>query len=148
MADIIVCAVGGGGILAGLAAAIKLSGHTSCRLYGVEPTGSQTMYQSFQHGCPVAMPVKTIASGLAPPFAGQHTFLHCRQFVDDIVLVADEEIISAMWKLYDGGLKVEPSGAAALAAVLTGKIPDVSGKNVVVVVSGGNVTPEELCGMK
>lgn len=62
--------------------------------------------------------------------------------------MSDEEIVAAMWKLYNIGLKVEPSGSAALAAVLFDKVPDVCGKNVVVIISGGNVTPEELIQLK
>ena len=72
------------------------------------------------------------------------TYQHCREFVDDILLVTDEEIIDATLHLFDRGLKVEPSGAAAFAAVKFHKVPDLVGKNVVVVATGGNITIEEL----
>uniref|UniRef100_A0A4W4G6V0 L-serine deaminase n=1 Tax=Electrophorus electricus TaxID=8005 RepID=A0A4W4G6V0_ELEEL len=63
------------------------------------------------------------------------------KYVEEIVLVTDEEIKSAVSTLYKAGLVVEPSGCAALAALVNGKIPDVTGKNVVVVLSGGNIDP-------
>lgn len=143
-ADVIVVPCGGGGLLAGIATAVKLSG-SSCRIYGVEPEAAPTMFESFRIGCPVGMDIThTVATGLCPPRAGTNTFRHCQQFVEGIFLVSDSQIIDTMWKLYNAGLLVEPSGAAALAALLYGKIPDVAGKTVVVVISGSNVTPEEL----
>ncbi|CAL8318720.1 unnamed protein product [Lota lota] len=74
---------------------------------------------------------KSIASGLAPPSAGSLLYQLCRRHVDQIVLVSDEEIKTAVSVLYRSGLVVEPSGAAAFAAVVAGdKIPDVAGKSV------------------
>ena len=65
-------------------------------------------------------------------------------YVDDILLVTDPEILSSMMCLYHTGLVVEPSGAAAFAALLFGKVPNVDDKKVVVVITGGNVSPDEL----
>ncbi|XP_013414790.1 uncharacterized protein LOC106176801 [Lingula anatina] len=144
--DIVLVCCGGGGLVAGTAAAIKFCGAPNCRVYAVEPVGACTMYDSFKMGCPASNSnVKTLAAGLAPPYAGKITYRLCKQFVEEILLVTDEEIVAAVAALYNAGLKVEPSGAAAFAALMAGKVPDFEGKNVVVVLTGGNVTPEELC---
>uniref|UniRef100_A0A1A7XJM9 L-serine deaminase n=2 Tax=Iconisemion striatum TaxID=60296 RepID=A0A1A7XJM9_9TELE len=142
--DIVVVCCGGGGLLAGIAAAIKLSGCHKTRIYGVEPEGACTMYRSFMEKKPVGMDAKSIASGLAPPFAGQLPFELCQRYVERIVLVKDEEIKAAVSTLYRAGLVVEPSGSAAFAALVTNKIPDLEGKNVVCILSGGNIGKDEL----
>ena len=77
-------------------------------------------------------------------FAGPNTYRHCKKYVCEILLVSDQEILQAMFHLHKHGLMVEPSGAAAFAALYYGKVPDAQGKKVVVVITGGNVTPEEL----
>lgn len=142
--DVVVVCCGGGGLLAGVAAAIKLSGCKKTRVFGVEPHGACTMYQSFIEKKPVGMDAKSIASGLAPPFAGKLPFELCQRFVQEIVLVSDEEIKSAVSTLYSAGLVVEPSGSAAFAAIINNKIPDIEGKKVVCILSGGNIGKDEL----
>ncbi|XP_052411242.1 phenylserine dehydratase [Carassius gibelio] len=142
--DVVVVCCGGGGLLAGVAAAIKLSGCDHTKIYGVEPEGACTMYKSFIEKKPVGMDAKSIASGLAPPFAGSLPYELCQKYVENIVLVTDEEIRSAVSTLYRAGLVVEPSGAAAFAAVTNDRIPDTNGKNVVVILSGGNIEKDEL----
>jgi threonine synthase len=77
-------------------------------------------------------------------FAGSNAFRHCQAFVDKIILVSDEELIENVCTLFSHGLVVEPSGAAAFTALRTGKIPDIVGKKVVVVITGGNITEKEL----
>lgn len=72
----------------------------------------------------------------------------CRQFVQEIVLVSDEQIMAAVTDLYQAGFVVEPSGAASFAALASGKIPDVAGKKVVLVLSGGNIGMDELANFK
>jgi len=140
----VVCPCGGGGVLSGVAAAMKLSG-SKARIIGVEPTGAPKMFESRKAGHAVSMSSpKTIATGLAPPFAGKITFEHVQAFVDDLVLVTDEEIIRAVKMLAKSGLIVEPSGAASFAAVLSGKLGDLSGKKVVCVASGSNYTAGDL----
>ncbi|XP_058949463.2 L-threonine ammonia-lyase isoform X1 [Pocillopora verrucosa] len=145
--DVVVVCCGGGGLLSGVAAGIKLKGKKKTRIFGVEPEGAPTMYLSKQQGHAVSVKsVNTIAAGLAPPYAGKKTFQHVKEYVEDIVLVTDEEIKRAVKTFYQAGLVVEPSGAAAFAALQANKIPDLSeGSNVVAIVTGGNVTPEELC---
>ncbi|XP_062852537.1 L-threonine ammonia-lyase [Trichomycterus rosablanca] len=142
--DVVVVCCGGGGLLAGVAAAVKLSGCKGTRIYGVEPEGACTMYRSFIEKKPVGMDAKSIASGLAPPFAGALPYAMCQMYVEGIVLVTDEEIKAAVSTLYRAGLVVEPSGSAAFAALVNNRIPDVAGKNVVVILSGGNISKDEL----
>ncbi|XP_023655914.2 phenylserine dehydratase isoform X1 [Paramormyrops kingsleyae] len=146
--DVVVVCCGGGGLLAGVAAAIKLSGCNNTLIYGVEPEGACTMFRSFIEMKPVSMDTQSIASGLAPPFAGALPYRICRQFVQEIVLVSDEQIMAAVADLYQAGFVVEPSGAASFAALANGKIPDVAGKKVVLVLSGGNVGMDELTDFK
>ncbi|KAM6895589.1 L-threonine ammonia-lyase-like [Xenentodon cancila] len=142
--DVVVVCCGGGGLLAGVAAAIKLSGCDQTKIYGVEPDGACTMYTSFIEKRPVGMDARSIASGLAPPFAGELPYQLCRRFVEGIVLVSDEEIRAAVSTLYRAGLVVEPSGSAAFAAIVNKKIPHLEGKNVVCILSGGNIGKDEL----
>ncbi|XP_070709851.1 L-threonine ammonia-lyase [Pempheris klunzingeri] len=142
--DVVVVCCGGGGLLAGVAAAIKLSGCDKTRIYGVEPEGACTMYKSFIEKKPVGMETKSIASGLAPPSAGTLPFQLCRRYVEGIVLVNDEEIKAAVSILYRSGIVVEPSGSAAFAAIVNNKIPELEGKNVVCILSGGNIGKDEL----
>jgi len=113
----------------------------------VEPVGAQSMRISFDSGeqswCPGGK-VDTICHGLAPPFAGKATFNHCRKFVDEVVLVTDEEVKAAVRLLFEHGHVVEASGAAAVAAVLAGKCGDLAGKKVVCTVSGRNISAQDL----
>lgn len=145
--DVVIACCGGGGLLAGVAAGIKLKGHESTKIYGVEPEGAPTMYLSKQQGHAVSiMSTKSIASGLAPPTAGKITFRHVQDFVEDIILVTEEELKRAVETFFHTGLVVEASGAAAFAALQSNKIPDLSPESkVVVIVTGGNITPKELC---
>ncbi|XP_061523857.1 L-threonine dehydratase catabolic TdcB-like [Phycodurus eques] len=142
--DVVVVCCGGGGLLAGVAAAIKLSGCDETRIYGVEPEGACTMYKSFIEKKPVGMDTRSIASGLAPPFAGMLPYELCQRYVEEIVLVSDDDIKAAVSTLYRAGLVVEPSGAAAFAAIASAKIPRLEGSDVVCVLSGGNIGKDEL----
>jgi len=143
--ELVVVPVGGGGLISGIAAAVKLQ-HSSVRVVGVEPEGADAMSQSLEQGVPVHLEkVDTIADGLAPPFAGEHTFRHVQHFVDEIVRVTDGEILHALRVLIQRcKLVAEPSGAAGLAALLSGKVRPTSGSTVVCVISGGNVGPDLL----
>ena len=78
---------------------------------------------------------------------GANCYRHCRQHVEDILLVSDAEITAAVRHLYARRVLAEPSGAAGLAALLHGRVPDVRRKRVVVLVTGGNVDPEQLAQM-
>jgi threonine dehydratase len=141
--------IGGGGLAAGVAAALKLS-RPDVRVVGVEPAGSNAMQQSITAGRPTTLRrTSSIADGLLPLRPGDLTFSHVQTFVDDVVTVSDAAIIAALRSLYfDAKLVVEPSGAAALAAVLSGAVPQPSGPDgarpVVAVLSGGNVSAADL----
>jgi threonine dehydratase len=145
--DAIVVSVGGGGLIAGIAAAVKqLSPNT--RVYGVEPVGADSMSKSFIAGAPVSLPVvNTIADSLAPPMATPYTFSVCKQFVDRIVLIDDEAMRQTMGIIYrDLKLAVEPAGAAALAAALGPLRSELQGRQRVgVVICGSNIDLRTFC---
>jgi threonine dehydratase len=126
-------------LIGGIAVAIKEQ-RPNVRVYGVEPIGAAVMRQSLDDGHPVRLAsIKTIADGLAAPMAGELTYPIVKRYVDDVVLVTDDEIMTAMRELlFSAKLLAEGGGAAATAAILSGKI-DVAGRRVVAVLSGGNV---------
>jgi threonine dehydratase len=138
-AGLVVVPVGGGGLISGIAAAVKLQ-HPSVRVVGVEPEGADAMSRSLEQGAPAHLEkVDTIADGLAPPFAGEHTFRHVQRFVDELVRVTDREIVDALRVLLQRcKLAAEPSGAASLAALLSSRVTPAPGSTVVCVISGGN----------
>ncbi len=135
----VVLPVGGGGLSSGVATAVK-SLRPRVKVYGVEPAGAPKMSESLKKGELVTLPgTNTIADGLKPVRAGELTFEHVRKYVDDVVLVTDEEILSATRHLiYKEKLIVEPSGAATTAAILSNKLKLPKG-DAVAVISGGNV---------
>ncbi|MBX6395926.1 MAG: threonine ammonia-lyase [Alicyclobacillaceae bacterium] len=137
--DAVVVPIGGGGLIAGIAIAVK-SLKPAVRVYGVEAAGAASMTASIQAGIPVALPaVHTLADGIAVKKPGRLTFEFVRQYVDEIVAVDDIEIARTMLFLLERyKILIEGSGAAAPAALLSRRLP-VSGKKVVAVVSGGNV---------
>jgi threonine dehydratase len=137
--DVVVVAVGGGGLISGVAAALKES-RPDVRAYGVEPTGSNSMTLAFEAGEPVQIQPMTVADGLAAPFAGPLTLAMCGRYLDGIVLLDDDTILGGLRFALERMKQVlEPAGAAALAAVLFGRIPIQDGERVCVVASGGNV---------
>ena len=135
--------VGGGGLLAGVAAAVKLS-RPSVRVVGVEPTGAAAMKLSLEAGHPVTLPkTASIADGLMPVRPGDLTFAHARAFVDSVITVNDDEIVDAvLWLFAKAKVVAEPSGAATVAAVLTNKI--AAEGPIVAIVSGGNISLDRL----
>lgn len=141
----VVVPVGGGGLLAGIALAIK-SHHPHVQVVGVEPEGAAAMWLSRQTGQAARLDhVQTIADGLAAPFAGELPFRLVQQYVDDLVLVSDADIRAAMLLLLERcKVLVEPAGAAALAGLLSGAIHVRQAAPVAVIVSGGNVDASRL----
>jgi threonine dehydratase len=135
--------VGGGGLVAGVAAALKRL-RPSVRVVGVEPVGAAKMAASRAAGRPVRLDrTSSIADGLLPLQPGDLTFAHVQAFVDDVVTVDDEAIAAAVgWIYREARLVAEPSGAASVAAVLTA-VPSNGGR-VAAVVSGGNVSPADF----
>jgi threonine dehydratase len=137
--DVAVVGVGGGGIISGVAAALK-GRRPGVRVYGVEPTTSNAVSLALAAGEPVRIQPTSVADGLNAPFAGELTLAMIRHYVDDVVLVDDATILAGL-RFAIERLKqvVEPAGAAALAATLSGRIPIRDGERVCVVLSGGNV---------
>jgi threonine dehydratase len=143
--QVVIVSIGGGGLIAGIAAAIKaLSPMT--RVIGVEPEGAPAMTRALEAGAPVRLEkIETIADGLSAPIAGVMTLEHVRNFVDDVVLVSDDVIReSARLVLERSKLLLEPAGAAAIAALMSGKVPVAMNDEVVCVASGGNFDLKRL----
>jgi len=139
--DVVVVAIGGGGLIGGIALALK-SVAPAWRVVGVEPTGATAMKDSMAAGRLVALDkVDTIAGTLAPRNVGPHTLALASAFVDEVVLVSDAELKGAMKTLWsDLRVLVEPAGAAAVAAVAGGHV-DVRNRRVAVLVCGANFDP-------
>jgi threonine dehydratase len=135
--DTVVVPIGGGGLCSGVATALK-SLRKQARVIGVEPAGAPKMTKSLEAGKLVTIPSNdTIADGLKPVRAGDLTFEHVKAYVDEVVLVTDEEMLDAMRQLIRREkLMVEPSGAASFAAVRSGRVK-VRGPTACVL-SGGN----------
>jgi threonine dehydratase len=143
--DAVIVPIGGGGLIGGVACAIKALKPT-CRVIGVELEAGPGMTPALAAGKPVPAPrPRTLADGLTPPFVGALPLEVARTAVDEIVLVTEAEIEEAMRELMTRAkLLVEGSGAAATAALLAGKVRLPAGTAVVSLVSGGNVDPERL----
>ena len=142
--DVIVVPVGGGGLISGIAYTVKQL-KPSVRVYGVQVAGAPGMYNSIRNGQIECLPsVSTIADGIAVKQPGENTFALVRDYVDDIALVADDEVASAILALIEEQKMIaEGAGAAAAAAVMFHKF-DLKGKRVVAVVSGGNIDVTSL----
>lgn len=140
----LVVPIGGGGLISGVAVAIK-SERPDVRIVGVEPEGAATMRRSLDAGSPQQIPVDTVADGLAAPMVGAMTLEATKKFVDDVILVTDEEILSAMRDLLVyAKLVAEPAAAAGVAALMSGRIVADRGSSVVAILSGGNVDVARL----
>jgi threonine dehydratase len=135
----VVVPIGGGGMISGIAIALK-NMNPDIRVIGVEPEGAQSMKNSLKKGKPEKLVhMSTIADGIAVKTPGDLTFEAVRRFVDEIVTVSDEEIAHAAYLLLQRAkILAEPAGVASMAAVLHKKL-DFKGRNVVSVISGGNI---------
>ena len=137
--DVVLVPVGGGGLISGVALALKQL-QPDVTVIGVEAEGAQAMLRSLQRGklTPLTS-MSTIADGIAVKHPGELTFKLVQHYVDDMVTVTDEELARTLYMLLQRAkLVVEPAGAAGLAAVLCGTV-SYPGKNVVTVISGGNI---------
>ena len=142
--DVLVVPVGGGGLISGVATAVKAA-RPGVRIIGVEPEGAATMWKSLDAGAPQTIPVKTVADGLASPTVGAMNLEIVKRYVDDVVLVSDDEIIAALRDLLAyPKLVVEPAAAAGVAGLLSGKITLDRGARVVAILTGGNIDLERL----
>jgi threonine dehydratase len=150
-ATIVAVPVGGGGLVSGVAAAIRQA-KPSVKIVGVEPSGAAKMSASLAAGHPVTLDkTASIADGLMPVRPGDQTFEHVKEFVDQVVTVDDAQIArAALWLFHEAKQVVEPSGAATVAAVLwpsEGSLLADKSATVVAILSGGNVAPETLAAL-
>lgn len=142
--DAIVVPIGGGGLISGIAYTVKQI-RPSVKVYGVQATGAPSMYNSVKDGKIEALTgVSTIADGIAVKQPGENTFRYVSEYVDEIALVSDDEVSSAILALIEKQKMIaEGAGAVAVAAVMSGKF-NLKGKRVVAVVSGGNIDVTSL----
>ncbi len=137
--DAVVVPIGGGGLISGVAFAVK-SLNPNVKVYGVQAAGAPSMYNSVKaHEQQTLSSVSTFADGIAVKHPGDITYQMCEKYVDEIVTVTDDEIATAILAMIEQHKMVsEGAGAVSVAACMFNKI-DVKGKNVVCVVSGGNI---------
>ena len=142
--DAIIVPIGGGGLASGVACAVKQM-RPGCKVYGVEPTGANAMSLSLAAGHPLTLPggPKSIADSLSAPCTEEYSFSMCQRFLDEVVLIEDDEMRAAMRILFeDLKLAVEPAGAAATAALL-GPLKDrCKGLRTGIIVCGTNIDIE------
>ena len=138
--DAIVVPIGGGGLISGVAFAVKqLAPHV--KVYGVQAAGAPGMAVSLRdHKIECLPSVSTIADGIAVKQPGERTFYYCERYVDGVVTVTEDEICTAILALIEKEkLVAEGAGATPVAAVMAGKLPELEGKKVCCLVSGGNI---------
>lgn len=138
--EAVIVPVGGGGLCAGIATAVKLM-QPHCRVFGVEPEGADTMHRSFAQGKPASIDkIQTIADSLGAPHAAPYSYGLCRQYVDELVMINDDDMRRAMARIFYGlKLAVEPAGAAATAALCGPLRQRLRGRRVGVIVCGTNI---------
>ena len=138
--DAVVVAVGGGGLMSGVAAAVKLK-NSKCKVYGVEPRGANSMSQSMVVNKPVTLDlVNTIADSLAPPMALPFSYSICKEFVDQFVTVTDDQICAGLFLLQEEcKLAVEPAAGAVLAGAIWPLRKKLVGKKIGLIICGANI---------
>ncbi|MCH5142204.1 MAG: threonine ammonia-lyase [Clostridiales bacterium] len=138
--DIIVVPIGGGGLISGVAYAVK-SLNPKVKVYGVQSAGAPSMVNSIHDGkIETLASVSTIADGIAVKCPGNLTYELCSKYVDDVVSVTDDQVATAILTLIEKQKMIaEGAGAVSLAALMFNKIPDYKGKKVCCVISGGNI---------
>ncbi|MGH7446262.1 MAG: threonine ammonia-lyase [Longimicrobiales bacterium] len=143
--DVVVVPVGGGGLLSGVATAVRAL-RPRARIIGVEPIGAPALRRALDAGAPVRLDeVRTIADGLGAPMTGPIVLEHVRATVDDVVTVHDDSIADALRFLLERcKVLVEPAGAAGVAALMDGTESVPAGARVGVVLSGGNIDLQRL----
>ena len=142
--DVVVVGVGGGGLISGIAAALK-ERRPEVRVYGVEPENANAMALALERQEIVTITPTSVADGLGAPFAGDWTLAMCQRYLDGLILLDDATILAGVRFAAERMKQVlEPAGAAALAALLFGRIPLRAGDRVCVVASGGNVETSKI----
>lgn len=141
--DAVIVPIGGGGLISGIASAVKQA-QPNCLVFGVEPEGAKGMSLSLAAGEPVAdVPLSSIADSLSAPFHTPLAFSIIKDFVDEIVTVPDEEIVTAMRFVFsDLKLAVEPAAATTMAALLGPLKSKLSGKRTALILCGTNIDPD------
>jgi len=144
--EAVVIPVGGGGLVAGTALALRRELGERVRIFGAEPEGAATLTRGLERGAPVVVePITSKVQGLTPLFSGQINIDIARATLDGVFTLTDERIFAAQKRLIAAGEIVEPAGAAACAVVFTGALPvPAKGLRVAAVVSGGNADPAQL----
>lgn len=137
--DVVLVPIGGGGLISGIACAIK-ERKPACKVYGVQASGAPSMYESLKQDKIIALPsVFTMADGIAVKTPGTVTYAMCKQYLDGVLLVSEEEIAASILTLLEKMKMVaEGAGAVAVAAAMFSKI-DIDNKKCVAVLSGGNI---------
>lgn len=142
--EVIVVPVGGGGLISGVAVAAKAM-KPGIRIIAVEPEGAATMKTALDAGAPQTITPNTIADGLSAPMVGAMNLEVVKQYVDELVLVNDDDILAAMRALLSyAKLVAEPAGAASVAALASGKLKLRTGTRVAAIISGGNIDLDRL----
>lgn len=144
--DTVVVPLGGGGVLAGVAVAVKES-NPAVRVVGVEPSRIPRYSESRKAGKPVEVELQdTVADGLMITTTGSNTYPIIEKYVDEVIPVDDEYIVRALNEIvYKGKVLVEPSAAIGVAAVLSGALKVRKDEKVCFVLTGGNIDPNKLC---
>jgi threonine dehydratase len=147
--DVVVVPIGGGGLISGIAMAVKAH-NPKARVIGVESSGAPGMKRSVDEGRLVTLDrVDCIIDGLRVKRVGEKTFEIVRQYVDEVVTLPDEQIFDAVvWTMHHAKLVPEGAAAAPVAALLRGLVKAPARSKVVCVLSGGNVSLEQLRGLK
>lgn len=138
--DAVIIPIGGGGLCAGVSCAIKQL-WPSCQVFAVEPSGANTMHLSFAENSPQSIDkVNTIADSLGAPHAAPYSFELCKTYVDQLVMIEDQDMTQAMQLLFnDMKLAIEPAGAAATAALFGPLRKTLSNKSVGIIICGSNI---------
>ena len=144
--DMAIVPIGGGGLAAGMSAAIKLC-NPDCEIYGVEPQGACSMALSFASGKPEKITsIDTVAKSLGAPFALPYSFNICRSNINEVVLVSDDELFRGMAIMFSElKLVAEPAAAATLAALIGPLKEKAKGKRVGIIACGSNIDRETFC---
>jgi threonine dehydratase len=146
--EVVVIPVGGGGLVAGCALALRRELGERVRIYGAEPEGAATLTRGLERGAPVVVePIESKVQGLTPLFSGQINIDIARATLDGVFALSDERIFEAQRRLVRAGETVEPAGAASCAAVFARLLPAGKHVRVAAVVSGGNADPVQLRGI-
>jgi threonine dehydratase len=145
--DVVVVPVGGGGLISGIATAVK-SAHPEARIVGVQPEAVGSLKRSLKAARPMPTSAEpTAADALSAPVIGTRCLDVCAQHLDDAVNLTEDELRHGLTFVYQRAkLAAEVGGAAAVAALLAGKVPVAPNEHVVAVVSGGNISEDTLVG--